>query len=118
MVTSLLVALEKIVDAVARAAERAGPLVEQALALLRDPVAASGGPGRLLVPLGAHEALVFERAEEAVEVAHVRLGARKERGELVEELRAVDARPVADQQEHGRLREPLDARANEPATPV
>src|SRR5688572_22885595 len=102
MVTSLLVASEKVVDAGAGAAERGGPFGEQPPALGRQPIAAARRPGSVPVPLRADEALVLERAQQPVEIAHVGLRAREERGDLLQQLRAVRAGTVADEKEHRR----------------
>src|ERR687891_431885 len=103
MVTSLPVASEKVVDAGAGAAEGGGPLGEQAPALGRQPVPAARRPRGVPVPLGADEALVLERAQQPVEIAHVRGGARERRRDLLEQLRPVGAGAVADEEEHGGL---------------
>src|SRR5829696_9850417 len=105
---------EKAVDAVSRAAERVGPLAEKLATRVRELVDPAGGPRRGCVPFGAHETLVLEPAQRAVEVAHVDALAGQELGQRLEQLVAVGG-ALAEQEEERRLLEPLDARADGPA---
>src|SRR5207244_3789715 len=67
----LLVAFEKACGAVLRAAERLDPVVEQVQPVLGDRVAALGGAGGVLVPLGGDELFLLEAAQQPVEVPHL-----------------------------------------------
>src|SRR6266480_835103 len=66
-----LVAVEKASDRSLRALQRLGPAVEQLATLGRQLIGALRRPGQLCAPLGAHEPLVLERAQEPVEIPHV-----------------------------------------------
>src|SRR5690348_15265747 len=113
MVTSLRVSIEEEVDALARSRQRARPLVEQAATLVRELVGALGRPGRLRVPLGRDEPVLLERAQDPVEVAHVDAALAGQRRQRLEQLVAV-RRSLAQEEEDGRLGEPLDPGANAP----
>src|SRR3954454_20572770 len=106
-----LVTLEKAVGALARRTQRLGPLVEERAAVLGE------GVGALAVaPFGGDEPLLFECAEQAVEVAHLDARLAGQLGEPLEELVPV-CRALAQEKEQRRLCEPLDA-AKAPPVPV
>src|SRR6185437_12636443 len=65
------VALQEIVDMAARTAEGAGPFVEEAPALLGQLVRALRRAGLTRLPARGDEAVLLERPEDPVEVAHV-----------------------------------------------
>src|SRR5215211_2582927 len=116
-----LVALEKRPDRPLRAAQRLGPRVEDAAALVGELVGALRGAGQLVAPLGGDEALLLEGAQEAVEIADVHAALRPQLREPLEQLVAVQ-RPLAQEQQQRRLDEALDpgldvpvARPQEPA---
>src|SRR3954451_16221088 len=103
-----LVTLEKAVGALARRTQRLGPLVEERAAVLGE------GVGALAVaPFGGDEPLLFECAEQAVEVAHLDARLAGQLGEPLEELVPV-RRALAEQKEQRRLGEALDAREDPP----
>ena len=63
--------LKESVDAGAGLGERRRPAFERGASGLGQLVGALGRPGQRFVPLAGHEALLFERAQDAVEVADV-----------------------------------------------
>src|SRR3954452_1981120 len=106
-----LVPLEKTVGAFTRRAQRLGPLVEERAAVLGE------GVGALAVgPFGGDEPLLFERAEQAVEIAHLDARLAGQLGEPLEELVPV-CRALAQEEQQRSLCDPLDA-GKAPPVPV
>jgi len=68
----------------------------------------------VVAPLGGDEALLLERAQQAVEIADVDPTLHPELREPVEQLVAVE-RPLAQEQQQRRLDEALDAGVDVPA---
>ena len=106
----LVVASEIEVDAVARVGERGGPAVEGGAAVRGDLVGALRRPGHGLVPLAGDEALLLERAQDAVEVADVDALVAGQLGQPLEQVVAVGRALAQEQEERGDL-EALDAAA-------
>ncbi len=98
-------------------AARSPSAPSSARAFVREPVAALRRAGRRRVPLGADEPSLLERAQQAVEVAHVdaRSG-RSAPAARVEQLVAVGV--ALAQSRRRRLGEALDAGADAPAAAV
>src|SRR5437763_11765101 len=94
----LLVAFEKLLRALLRGTERLGPLVEELHAALGDRVRALP-----VAPLGADEAFLLERAQEAVEVAHLDPRLARQLGQPREEKVAVGL-SLAEHEEECRIR--------------
>src|SRR3984893_7426227 len=107
--------MEKSVDAFARAAECRCPLVEQAPAFNRQLVGAFGGPRLAGLPARSDEAVLLEAPQHAVEIPHVDTRLARDVGQRFQQLVAV-RRPLEQQQEQGRLAEPLHAGADPPVT--
>src|SRR4051812_13848997 len=107
-----LVTLEKAVGALARRTQRLGPLVEERAAVLGE------GVGALAVaPFGSDEPLLFERAEQAVQVAHLDPRFAGQLGEPLEELGPV-RRALAEEKQQSRLGKALDPREDAPMPAV
>ena len=92
-------------------------LVEQARAGGSECVAALRGAGGGVVPFGRDEALLLERAQEPVEVAHLDARLARQLRQPLEQVVAV-RRMLAQEQQQRRLGEPLDAGEDAPAAVV
>src|SRR2546421_9903896 len=104
-----VVTSEKLFDPCVRAPQRLGPLVEQLQPALGDRIGAlSAVPGR------GDELLLLERAQQAVEVAHLDAPLAGELRQALEQVVAV-GRPLAEEQEQGRFGETLDPGEDVPA---
>ena len=99
-----------------RVSVRAGrPALERGGACVGELVGALRRPGHRLVPLAGHEALLLERAQDAVEVADVHALLADHGREPLEEVVAVPGTLVQQEQDRGDL-EALDPTA--PASPM
>src|SRR4029077_19427400 len=107
------VALQEIVDAAARTPEGAGPFVEEAPPLLGQLVCALRRAGLARLPARGDEAVLLERPEDPVEVAHVDTRLAGQCRQRFEELVTVSG-ALAPQQQQGRLGGPLDPGAHAP----
>src|SRR3954467_5894914 len=107
-----LVTLEKTVGAFTRRAQRLGPLFEERAAMLGEGVGALA-----IAPFGGDEPLLFERAEQAVEIAHLDARLAGQLGEPLEELVPV-CRALAQEKEQRRLCEAFDAGKDPPVSVV
>ena len=103
--------LEKTVDPVAGLRERRSPAFERLAARIGQVVGAFGRTGDGLVPLAAHELLLLEPAQDAVEVADVDPLVADQLGQAFEEVVAVGGALAEQQQQRGDL-EPLDSPAS------
>src|SRR5262249_53316694 len=99
---------------VAELRERAAPGREQLVALVGERVGALRRAWQLGAPLGGHEALVFERAQGAVEVPDVNALVTRQLGQSFDELVAV-RRSSREEREERRLAEALDPCPDLPA---
>jgi hypothetical protein len=113
MVTSLLVPFEERRDELLVRAQRVGPAIQQAPALLGELVDPLARPGRVVAPLGGDDAVLLERAQDAVEVAHVDPPLAGQLLELLQEVVAV-RRLLRQQEQERRLAEALDAGSDGP----
>src|SRR5919202_1577825 len=93
----LLVAVEKSLDDPLRLAQRLRPAVEQSAPLLGELVRSLGRAGQIRAPLGGHEALALERAQQPVEIAHVDPPLAGDLRESLDQLVSVQ-RPLAQEQ--------------------
>src|SRR3954453_10451784 len=107
-----LVTLEKTVGAFARGAQRLGPLVEERAAVLGQCVGALP-----VAPFRRDEPFLLERAQQAVEVAHLDPRLAGHFREPLEELVTM-CRALAQEKQQGRLGEALDAREDTPVAAV
>ena len=82
-----------------------------------DRVPALRGAGRGLVPLGRDEALLLERAQQPVEVAHLDPLLAGQLGQALEQVVAV-RRPLPEEKQERRLGEALDAGEDAPVAAV
>src|SRR5689334_16355442 len=110
----LVVSFQEKGDVRLRAAERGRPACEDLPPGVGEPIRPPRRPGELRVPLGVDDAVLLERAQEAVEIADVDALLADELRQLLDELVAVP-RPLRQEQQDGRLDEALDARADGPA---
>src|SRR5579862_1648668 len=92
-----------------RLAKRLGPLIEEL-----DPALGDRIRPLAVRPLGGDEALLLQSAQEAIEVAHLDTGLAGQLRQALEEVVAV-RRPLAQEEQERRLREPLDTREHVPA---
>src|SRR5207244_4224687 len=113
MVTSLLVPVEEGRDELSVRAQRVGPAAEHAPSLLGELVDPLAGPGRVVAPYRGDDPVLLERAQDAVEVAHVDPALAGQLRELLEQVVAV-RRPLGQQEQERGLAEAFDAGADVP----
>src|ERR687886_2187245 len=104
MVTSLLVPVEERRDEPLVLAQRVGPAAEQAPAFVRELVDPLARAGRVVAPLRPDDPVLLERAQDAVEVAHVDPPLAGQLRQLLEQLVAV-SRSLGEQEQERRLAE-------------
>lgn len=115
MVTSFPCSVEKRGQLVAKGVERVEPRREDGVALRCERVRPLRRTGKVAAPLGHDELFVLERPQRAVDVSYIDALVADQSRKTLEELVPV-GRAVPDQQEQSGLAEPLDTRANLPAS--
>src|SRR5437763_10900933 len=105
MVTSFLVPVEERRDERLIRTQGLGPAAEQAPAFLGERIDPLGRARRVVTPLGGDDPVLLERAQDAVEVAHVDPRLARELLDLLEELVSVRG-ALCEQEQQSRLAEP------------